>query len=357
MRELLTTLDAWRREGIGFGRAVVVRTMGSAPRPEGAVLLAADDGRLEGSVSGGCVEGAVHEEVGRARRSGRTWLVRYGITDEEAWGVGLACGGTIDVLVQPEVAQAVVDAAMASGVGGSGGRALAWLLPPADPGEAPRDPLVIDADGRLEGSLGDPSSDDALRSSAREALERGLSRTVTLAGRDVFIEALPARPRLVIVGAVQAAMSLVRFARELGYETIVVDGRAAFATQERFPDADQLIVAWPDEAAEQIGLGAADAVAVLSHDPRIDDVAISEALRRGCRYVGAVGSRSTQAARRERLRAAGFEAADLSRLRGPIGLDLGGRSTAEMALAIAAELVSARHGGSGLPLRDRARGR
>lgn len=357
MRELLGTLEAWRREGIGFGRAVVVRTMGSAPRPEGAVLLAADDGRLEGSVSGGCVEGAVHEEVGRARRSGRTWLVRYGISDEDAWGVGLACGGTIDVLVQPEVSEIVLEAAVAAGPGGSGGRALAWRLPPAAPGEAPRDPLVIGADGRLKGSLGDPASDDALRSAAQEALERGLSRTLTLAGRDVFIEALPARPRLVIVGAVQAAMSLVRFARELGYETIVVDGRAAFATRERFPDPDQLIVGWPDEVAGQIALGPGDSVAVLSHDLRIDDVAISEALRRGCRYVGAVGSRSTQAARRERLHAAGFEEADLSRLRGPIGLDLGGRSTAEMALAIAAELVSARHGGSGLPLRDRARGR
>jgi xanthine dehydrogenase accessory factor len=162
------------------------------------------------------------------------------------------------------------------------------------------------------------------------------------------------RPRLVVVGAVQVATSLVRFARELGYETIVVDGRPAFATPARFPDVDRHVVGWPDEVADEIALGPPDAVAVLTHDVKFDEPAIVEALRRGCRYVGAVGSRKTQADRRERLSAAGVPDEQLDRLRGPIGLDLGGRAPAETALAIMAEVLASRYGGSGSPMRTRA---
>jgi len=159
--------------------------------------------------------------------------------------------------------------------------------------------------------------------------------------------------RLVVVGAVEVARFLVRFGRELGYETIVIDGRASFATTARFPDVDQLIVGWPDEVADQIGLGPRDAVAVLTHDVKFDEPAIVEALRRGCRYVGAVGSRKTQGDRRERLREAGLTDAQLDQLRGPVGLDLGGRAPAETALAIIAEVVAERRGGSGRPMRER----
>jgi xanthine dehydrogenase accessory factor len=161
----------------------------------------------------------------------------------------------------------------------------------------------------------------------------------------------------VVVGAVEAARSLVRIAGELGYETVVIDGRAAFATEARFPDVDRLVVGWPDEVADDIALGPADAVAILTHDVKFDEPAIIEALGRGCRYVGAVGSRKTQADRRARLLAAGVEAAALDRLRGPIGLDLGGRLPAETALAIMAEVVAARRGGTGRPMRDLARER
>ena len=183
----------------------------------------------------------------------------------------------------------------------------------------------------------------------RDALLRGTSRTVEIEGRSIFVEAFPARPRLVVVGAVEVARSLVRFARELGFETIVVDGRASFATPERFPadQVDQLIVGWPDEVADEIGLGPDDAVAVLTHDVKFDEPAIIEALRRNCRYVGAVGSRKTQGDRRERLREAGVAEDELARLRGPVGLDLGGRAPAETALAIMAEIVANRYGGTG----------
>jgi xanthine dehydrogenase accessory factor len=364
VKELLDTLAAWRAEGIDVGRAVVVRTFGSAPRPEGAVLLVAGDGRIAGSVSGGCVEGAAAEEIERARRTGRSRVIRYGISDEEAWDVGLACGGTIDVLVEPRVPGAVVVAAEASTR--DAGAAVVTPLPvdsppatfgPHEPGEGapPEPPIVVHAAGGMSGSLGTAELDEALVEAARDALNRGTSRTIELGGRSLFIEAYPVRPRLVVVGAVQAAMSLVAFARELGYATVVVDGRAAFATPARFPDVDRLVVGWPDEVADDIGLGPDDAVAVLTHDVKFDEPAIVEALRRGCRYVGAVGSRKTQADRRERLRKAGVGEEALSRLRGPIGLDLGGRAPAETALAIMSEIVATRYEASGRPMRDLAR--
>jgi xanthine dehydrogenase accessory factor len=291
MRELLPTIDQWRAEGVGFGRAVVVRTFGSAPREVGSVLLASDDGRMAGSVSGGCVEGAVVEEIGAARRNGAGKVVRYGISDEQAWSVGLACGSTIEVLIEPEL--------------------------------------------RVEVEAGARASDD---------------RIVPIElpdGSGQFDEVFPAPRRLVVYGAVEIARPLVRLAHELGYRVVVVDARSAFATGERFPEADELIVGWPDEVADRVGLGSTDAVAVLAHDPKLDDPALLQAFAAGCRYVGALGSRTTQAERRQRLAAAGVAEADVGRLHGPIGLDLGGREPAETALAIMAEVVADRYGGSG----------
>ena len=365
MKELLDTLTTWQDEGADIGRAVVVRTFGSAPRPEGAVLLYAADGRIAGSVSGGCVEGAAAEEIERARSTGNARVIRYGISDEEAWDVGLACGGTIDVLVEPALPVPVVTAARGS-MGPSGhGAAVVTPLPedsppaafgPHEPGtDAPPSPeLIVHEDGRLDGTLGSATLDGALVAGALEALSRGLSRTLELGGRSYFVEVFPVRPRLVVVGAVEVARSLVRLARELGFETVVVDGRAAFATPERFPEVDRLEIGWPDEIADAIGLGPNDAVAVLTHDVKFDEPAIVEALRRRCRYVGAVGSRKTQGDRRRRLREAGVTDAELDRLRGPVGLDLGGRAPAETALAILAEIVAERYGGSGVPMRERA---
>ena len=362
MQELLDTLASWTAEGQAAGRAVVIRTFGSAPRPEGAVLVRADDGRIAGSVSGGCVEGAAAGEIERARADGHSRVIRYGISDEAAWDVGLACGGTIDVLVEPAVAAAAISGA------GERGIAVATILPPDAPpsafgrhepgdGAVPEPPIAIRADGSLDGSLGSPADDEALVVAAAEALLRGTSRTVTIGKRQVFVEAFPKKPRLVIVGAVEVARSLAVYAKELGYEVVVVDGRASFATSERFPAdrVDRLVVGWPDEVADEIGLGPDDAVAVLTHDVKFDEPAIVEALRRGCRYVGAVGSKKTQGDRRERLREGGVADEELARRRGPVGLDLGGRNPAETALAIIAEVVAERYGGSGVPLHTRAR--
>lgn len=367
-KELVETLTAWQAAGTQIGRAVVVRTFGSSPRPEGAVLLASADGRIAGSVSGGCVEGAAFEEIQRAIATGRSRVVRYGISDQQAWDVGLACGGMIDVLVEPEVPAAADAAARQPGSSATGGRAVVTPLPADSPGpqpgphepgrgEPPAPALVAWEDGHLDGSLGDPSTDAELVRLALESLAIGTSRTIELAGRSLFIEVFATPPRLVVVGAGQVAIPLVAIARTLGYETIVVDGRPAFATAERFPQVDRLVVGWPDEVADEIGLGPADSVAVLSHDPKFDEPAIVTAFAHGCRYVGVIGSRRTQAARLERLAAAGVGREDLDRLRGPVGLDLGGRAPAETALAIMSEIVAMRYGGSGRPMREKANAR
>ena len=367
MRDLLATIEDWQREGVGFARAVVVRTFGSSPRREGATMLRASDGRISGSVSGGCVEGATAQHMEQAAAAGAQRVVRFGIGDAEAWDVGLACGGTIDVLVQPAVPVAATAAVRATARDRRAGRALVSVLPPGSPAPsigaselgpwAPmEDPLVVHEDGRLEGSLGDPEVDGTIAGLALEALARGNSTVVELPGRQLFVEVFAVRPRLVVVGAVEVAVALVRLAHELDFETVVIDGRPAFATPERFPDVDQLIIGWPDEAADDIDLGPGDALAVLSHDPKFDDPAITEGLRRECRYVGAIGSRKTQRARRARLLDAGLSEAQVARLRGPIGLDLGGREPAETALAILSEIVAARYRASSLPMSDLAPG-
>lgn len=365
MRELLETLDAWRAEGADVGRAVVIRTFGSAPRPEGAVLATTADGRIAGSVSGGCVEGAAAEEIEKARQTGHSRVIRYGISDEQAWDVGLACGGTIDVLVEPAIDPAASEAARAAGAAAPTGSAIVTPLPTDAPppehrehhggeGEPPASPLRVGADGTLEGTLGNPAADAELVAAATEALRRGTSRTIAIGDRQLFIEVFPVRPRLVIVGATEIARSLASIAGGMGYERVVIDARQAFAAADRFPDVERLINDWPEEAFQEIGLGPNDAVAILSHDPKFDEPAIAAAIRAGARYVGAVGSRKTQADRRTRLREAGLSDAEIASVHGPIGLDLGGKAPAETALAIMAEIVASRYGGSGRPMLERA---
>ena len=358
MREILDTIDAWRAEGAPrIGRAVVIRTFGSAPRPEGAVLATTADGRIAGSVSGGCVEGGAADEIQRARETGNARVIRYGISDEQAWDVGLACGGTIDVLVQPEIPADAIDAAHDAGASNPRGAAIVHVLPADSPppqhgehrpgdGARPLPVLRVDADGTLHGSLGSATADAELVVAATDALNRGSSRTLEIGGRHLFVEVFPVRPRLVIVGATEIARSLASIAGSLGYQRVVIDARPAFAATARFPDVERLINDWPDVAFDQIGLGSNDAVAILSHDPKFDEPAIADAVRRGARYVGAIGSRKTQADRRARLAEAGLTEEQIASVHGPIGLDLGGRAPAETALAIMAEIVARRYGGS-----------
>ncbi len=330
MRPLLADYARLREAG-PVGRAVVAAVWGSAPQAAGAVMLVTPQGGMAGSVSGGCVEVAVAEEVRAAMARGTPALVRYGISDARAWEVGLACGGTLEVLVEPSVPDAVLEAAR-----GPGGTVVLTVL------EGP-------AIGRTTTFDDATTTDESVAAhAAMDALRSGLSRTARLqvdgADTAVLLEVFPRPPRLVVFGGVHVAAELVPLARALGYRTIIADGRPAFLTPDRFPLADELILGWPDEALAKAGIDSATAVAVLTHDPKFDDPALMIALRSPAMYVGAIGSRKTQVARRERLRTAGLAEAELDRLHGPIGLALGGRSPAETALAILAEITAVRYG-------------
>ncbi len=354
MRDLKQDLDRFRATGDPFGRAVVTTVWGSAPRPPGACLLADRHGRIAGSVSGGCVEAATASEIADAIVAGRPRLVEFGVADDRAWEVGLACGGTIKLLVEPEVRPEIAAAAAAAA-----GSVVATVL---DSSRGFGAALLIGEDGAVTGPLpaaapdpGEPDGSAALASleptlvgDALGALARHASAVHRYStGRDetvsVFFEVFPRTAKLVIFGGVHIAAVLVPMARLLGYHTIVADGRQSFLTRERFPDADELILGWPAEAFEQAGLDTATAVCVLTHDPKFDDPALAIALRSPAAYVGAIGSRKTQAARRDRLKLAGLTDAELDRLHGPIGLDLGGRDPAEIAVAILGEMIAARH--------------
>ena len=342
MRDLLLDYERLTAAGTPPGRAVVTSVWGSAPRPEGACLLATAAGRLAGSVSGGCVESATAVEIAEAIARGTPKLVTFGVTDERAWEVGLSCGGTIRVFVEPTVRREILDAA-----GASGGVVVATVIEGPGVGAT----LVVRDDGAESGALPAGFDRASVVEGARNALGRALSATMELpvagGAAKVFLEVFPRRPTLVIFGGVHVAAALVPLAKALGYRTVVADGREAFLTRERFPEADELVLGWPAEAFARVGIDSATYVCLLSHDPKFDDPAMEIALRSKAAYVGAIGSRKTQAARRERLRAAGFTEAELSRLRGPIGLDLGGRQPVETALAILAEITATRYGRSG----------
>jgi xanthine dehydrogenase accessory factor len=351
MRQLLPDLDRLGAGGGQVGRAVVTGVWGSAPQPEGACLLVNGAGAMAGSVSGGCVEGAAITEIGEAIRRGTPKLVSYGVSDETAWSVGLACGGTIRLLVEPAIRPELaallrqrIGGVLATVVEGPGAGGAVLFV---DDG---REPVVLKAEGRAGGKAGGVHQlAGALQPLAEDALLRESSRTVELTTPDgplqVFLEVIPRPPRAVIFGAVQIAAELVPMARQLGFETMVADGRESFLDRERFPEADHLILEWPEAAFARVGIDRATYVCVLSHDPKFDEPALRLALRSPARYIGAIGSKKTQAQRREWLLREGFTEADIARLHGPIGLPLGGRRPAETALAILAEMVKVRYAG------------
>ena len=324
MRELAADLARFDAAGPP-GRAVVLGTWGSAPRPAGAVLLLAADGRMAGSVSGGCVENAVIEEITAARARGTPKRLRYEVSDETAWSVGLACGGTIELLVEPSVSPQV-----RSAISEDRGAVVVTSL------DGPERWVVFE-DGSLEGESELP---DAAIKAALEALQSERSSVVVTAG--FFLEVFPRAPELCIVGAGHVAQELVPLARRLGFRTLVFDARTGFLTRERFPEADELVAGWPaEELAGRLGPGSY--VAVLSHDPKLDEPCVRLALRSPARYVGVIGSRKNQEKRRAALAAEGFTADEIGRLHGPIGLPLGGRRPNEVALSILAEMVKARY--------------
>jgi xanthine dehydrogenase accessory factor len=325
---VLETADAWLKAGQRVAWATVVGTWRSSLRPLGSQMVIASDGQFAGSVSGGCVEGAVIEAAGTLLSGGQPTTLAYGVSSESAWEVGLPCGGKIEIFLtelQRPMLESLLDARRRR-------RTLACLT---------------DLELRTQElwQPGDPSSligeDEALRERVAHAFRAEQSELIELPGRRVFAGVNASPLRLVVVGAVHLSQVLAQLAEPFGFELIVVDPRTAFATPERFPGA-RLLHDWPDAALGAIGLDRRTAVVVLSHDAKIDEPALSAALRGDCFYVGALGSRRTQEARRRRLAGEGISEAALDRLHGPIGLDIGALTTPEIAVSILAELIQVR---------------
>jgi xanthine dehydrogenase accessory factor len=339
MRDVLEPVESWLARGRTVALGTVVETWGSAPRAAGSRMAVSDDGGLAGSVSGGCVETAVVEAAREILKGAPPRLLHFGVADDTAWAVGLACGGKIEVFVEA-LAPDVFGAARES-LRRDEPAALATVI--TGPASAVGKTLFLSAGGPGPGSVEEPLRTLALEA-AQAALAAGRPTRVHAGEIELFVDVLLPPPTLVVVGGVHIAVALVSLARTMGFRSVVVDPRVAFANRERFPHADRLETAWPDEALASVGLTASTAVAVLTHDPKLDDPALRTALPSPAFYVGALGSPRTQAKRRQRLLEAGLTEAQVSRLHAPIGLDLGGRSPEEIALAVMAEVVATRHG-------------
>jgi xanthine dehydrogenase accessory factor len=352
MKEILTDLDRWQQAGEQIAIATVVDVRRSAPRRPGARLGVTRSGKMTGSVSGGCVENDVMARAMTVLDSGECAVATYGITDEAGFRVGLSCGGAIDVLIEPF---APCDAwrTVRCAVEERQPAALSVALAPAD--LAGRK-LAIFGDGSTVGTI-DPELDEQVRVEASRLLPKGGTRVLTLprpgGEASVFIEAFPPPLRLFIVGATHTGMSLCKAAKDLGFRVTVVDARSAFATRERFPNADELRPEWPDAVLGEAALDPYSYVVILTHDPKFDIPALVAALRSTARYIGIIGSRGTHAKRQERLREQGFSPADLSRIRAPVGLDIGARTPEEIAVAILAEMLAVRYARRGTALTDR----
>jgi xanthine dehydrogenase accessory factor len=364
VRDILNRITKWWDSGETFGLATVVRTFRSAPREPGAALAVSGDGEVTGSVSGGCVEGAVYELARDVVETGVPVLQTYGVSDDDAFAVGLTCGGILDVFVervgQAEFAElgevaASVDrgdpvavATVIAGPGRIGARRVIWGS--ADAG-APGGSLG--AGDRLDAAV-----DDDVRGMLAQGLT-GVRRYGAHGERrgdelSVFVNSFAPPPRMLVFGAIDFAAAVARVGKFLGYRVTVCDARGLFATPARFPDADEVVVDWPHRYLGGVDTDTRTVICVLTHDPKFDVPLLEVALRRPAAYIGAMGSRRTHDDRIERLREQGLTDAELTRLRSPIGLDLGARTPEETAVSVAAELIQLRWGGSGRPLTQTA---
>ncbi|MCL6731020.1 XdhC family protein [Streptomyces neyagawaensis] len=360
MLDIADELHRWVGQGRDFAVATVVAVGGSAPRQPGAALAVDADGTAIGSVSGGCVEGAVYELCRQALEDGEPVLERFGYSDEDAFAVGLTCGGIIDILVTPvradDPVRPVVAAALASAAGGEAA-ALARIV--SGPAELRGRALLVRPDGSYDGGFGGhPELDRTVAAEARALLDAGRTGTLEIgeqgsrcgAPLTVLVESSVPPPRMIVFGAIDFASALVRIGKFLGYHVTVCDARPVFATRTRFPEADEIVVEWPHRYLERTDVDARTVLCVLTHDAKFDVPLLRLALRLPVAYVGAMGSRRTHLDRERRLREEGVTDLELARLRSPIGLDLGARTPEETALSIASEIVAHRRGGTGVPL-------
>ncbi|MET7651297.1 XdhC family protein [Streptomyces sp. NPDC005486] len=362
MLDIADELNRWLEEGRDFAVATVVAVSGSAPHGPGAALAVDADGTAIGSVSGGCVEGAVYDLCAQALTDGKAVRERFGYSDEDAFAVGLTCGGVLDILVTPVPADGpdrkVLQTALSAATRGEAA-ALARVV--RGPAELLGRVLAVRHDGSYEGELGGrPDLDRAVADETRSLLNAGRTATFDIAqdgshcepGLSVLVESSVPPPRMLVFGAIDFAAALVRIGKFLGYHVTVCDARPVFTTRTRFPEADDIVVDWPHRYLHRTRTDERTVVCVLTHDAKFDVPLLETALRRPAAYIGAMGSRRTHEDRDRRLREIGLTEAELTRLRSPIGLDLGARTPEETALSIAAEIVAARHGGTGLPLSD-----
>ena len=339
MRDILPDLDNWRAKNHPIAVATVIQTWGSSPRRAGAKMALTPDGKITGSVSGGCVEGAVFEAGVEVLKSNRPQLLHFGVADETAWEVGLACGGSIDIFVKPLDLEMFKP--LRSTLMNEQSAVLVTVVKASDE-RLGREMLIRD-DGDVVGSISE-EWDVKIVELASESLNQGESRRATLSDEvEIFMEVISPPPILIAIGGVHITIALVTLAKTLGYRTIVVDPRSAFGNETRFPHVDQLIQTWPQDAFQQIPITRSTAIAMLTHDPKLDDPALKIALPSPAFYVGALGSKTTQAKRRQRLLKDGLTESQLERLHGPIGLDIGAGTPEEIAMSIMAEIVAARN--------------
>ncbi len=357
MRDIVDGIAAWRAEGVRFAVATVVRTWKSAPRQPGAAMAVSENGEVVGSVSGGCVEGAVYEVAREVLETGEARLERYGVSDGDAIEVGLTCGGIIDVFVQsmdaeryPELGEVleaieqgrpVAVASVVAGTAAIGGHLIVWP-------------------DRAAGSLGATGLDVAVTEQAQGMLRHGSTGVIRLGPNgeqrmedmSVFVQSFAPPPRMLVFGAIDFAVAVARIGKFLGYHVTVCDARPVFATAKRFPEVDELVVKWPHKYLAEIEVDEQTVICVLTHDPKFDVPLLERALQTPAGYIGAMGSRRTHEDRLQRLREVGVGEAALKRLSSPIGLDLGARTPEETAVAIAAEIIAHQWGGSGRRLTE-----
>ncbi|MBA2773826.1 MAG: XdhC family protein, partial [Nocardioidaceae bacterium] len=363
MRDVMDRLLPWWREGRSVGVGTVIATFQSAPRAPGASMLVGPAGEAVGSVSGGCVEGAVYELAERVVAERRPALQRYGVSDDDAFAVGLTCGGILDVFVEvvdkqtfPELADVAADVESGQPV------AVATVVEHEDERRVGRRLIVRPADHPqpVAGGLGSERADHAVADDARGLLANGRNETLHYGpdgqrrgeGMAVFVSSYAPKPRMLVFGAIDFAAAVARLGSFLGYHVTVCDARPVFATATRFPEADEVVVSWPHKyLAAEVAADRIDSrtvLCVLTHDPKFDVPLLEVALRLpAVAYVGAMGSRRTHDDRTKRLREAGVTDAELSRLASPIGLDLGARTPEETAVSVAAEIIALRWGGKG----------
>jgi len=337
MLDILETMNRWLAEERSVALATVVKTWGSAPRREGSKMGVSGDMQMIGSVSGGCVEGAVVEEALAGLRDGRPRLLKFGVADDMAWEVGLTCGGSIEVLVEPLDSlwwDALADLAIKDKFG---------LTVTIMEGERIGEKVLLDADGGV--LYRSPHLQDELLSAMKAAAaESGTSGATRMGETRVMVDRQAERPHLILIGGVHVSIPLYRMATEVGFRVSIVDPRAAFASEERFPNVANILHSYPDKALPQLGLDRSSYLAVLTHDPKIDDKALVTALPANIPYVGVLSSGRTHRQRVARLKEAGLSDELIARIRTPIGIDIGARAPEEIAVCILAEIIAVRNG-------------